>query len=178
MNLLTAIAVYATLCKHKNIPLRFPGPERAADVLYQGTDARLVARATAWAGLAESARNQDCTSPITCRARRGTGMRSFRCTASKLFPFVNLRPGDLRTSSSTAPGTTFRQRSKSGRLASQSASTASKCSSNSSTPWLFVISFRGARCTPHAGWPISAKAGPESPTGRTSSVRRHFGASF
>ena len=59
MNLLTAIAVYANLCKHKNIPLRFPGPERAADVLYQVTDARLLARATAWAGLAESARNQD-----------------------------------------------------------------------------------------------------------------------
>jgi len=59
MNLLTAIAVYANLCKHKNIPLRFPGPEQAADVLYQVTDARLLARATAWAGLAESARNQD-----------------------------------------------------------------------------------------------------------------------
>jgi hypothetical protein len=37
MNLLTAIAVYANLCKHKNIPLRFPGPEQAADVLYQVT---------------------------------------------------------------------------------------------------------------------------------------------
>jgi hypothetical protein len=59
MNLLTAIAVYANLCKHKNIPLRFPGPEQAADVLYQVTDARLLARATAWAGLAENARNQD-----------------------------------------------------------------------------------------------------------------------
>jgi len=59
MNLLTAIAVYATLCKRKDIPLRFPGPELAADVLYQVTDARLLARATAWAGLAESARNQD-----------------------------------------------------------------------------------------------------------------------
>jgi nucleoside-diphosphate-sugar epimerase len=59
MNLLTAIAVYANLCKHKNIPLRFPGPEQAAEVLNQVTDARLLARATAWAGLAESARNQD-----------------------------------------------------------------------------------------------------------------------
>src|ERR1700747_803701 len=59
MNLLTAIAVYATLCKHKNMPLRFPGPGQAADVLYQVTDARLLARATAWAGLADSARNQD-----------------------------------------------------------------------------------------------------------------------
>jgi hypothetical protein len=59
MNLLAAIAVYATLCKHENIPLRFPGPEQAADVMYQITDARLLARATAWAGLAQSARNQD-----------------------------------------------------------------------------------------------------------------------
>jgi hypothetical protein len=32
MNLLTAVAVYANLCKHKKIPLRFPGPEQAADV--------------------------------------------------------------------------------------------------------------------------------------------------
>jgi hypothetical protein len=47
------------LCRHRNIPLRFPGPEQAADVLYQVTDARLLARATAWAGLAEIARNQD-----------------------------------------------------------------------------------------------------------------------
>jgi nucleoside-diphosphate-sugar epimerase len=59
MNLLTAIAVYANLCKHKYIPLRFPGPEQAVDVLYQVTDARLLARATAWAGLAENARDQD-----------------------------------------------------------------------------------------------------------------------
>jgi hypothetical protein len=57
MNLLTAIAVYATLCKHEGIPLRFPGPERAGDVLYQVTDARLLARATAWAGTAPGARN-------------------------------------------------------------------------------------------------------------------------
>jgi hypothetical protein len=57
MNLLTAIAVYATLCEHNSIPLRFPGPEQAADVLYQVTDARLLARAMAWTGLAQSARN-------------------------------------------------------------------------------------------------------------------------
>ncbi|HEY5854969.1 MAG TPA: hypothetical protein VIW24_13170 [Aldersonia sp.] len=47
MNLLTATAVYASLCKYENIPLRFTGPDAAADVLYQVTDARLLARATA-----------------------------------------------------------------------------------------------------------------------------------
>lgn len=58
MNLLTAIAVYTSLCKHENVPLRFPGPDAAADVLYQVTDARLLAKATAWAGTAETARNE------------------------------------------------------------------------------------------------------------------------
>lgn len=58
MNLLTAIAVYASLCKHTNIPLRFPGPELAADAMYQVTDARLLARATAWAGTAQTARDE------------------------------------------------------------------------------------------------------------------------
>jgi nucleoside-diphosphate-sugar epimerase len=58
MNLLTAIAVYATLCSHTGVPLRFPGPDEAARVLYQVTDARLLARATAWAGLADTARNE------------------------------------------------------------------------------------------------------------------------
>lgn len=58
MNLMTAIAVYATLCKHEKIPLRFPGPDLAADALYQVTDARLLARATAWAGTSPTARNE------------------------------------------------------------------------------------------------------------------------
>ncbi len=50
MNLLTALAVYATLCRYEGIPYRFTGPDAAADVLYQVCDARLLARATAWAG--------------------------------------------------------------------------------------------------------------------------------
>lgn len=58
MNLLTAIAVYATLCREQNIPLRFTGPTAAADALYQVTDARLLAKATIWAGHADTARNE------------------------------------------------------------------------------------------------------------------------
>lgn len=58
MNLLTAIAVYATLCRYEGIPFRFTGPDAAADVLYQVADARLLARATAWAGTAPAARNE------------------------------------------------------------------------------------------------------------------------
>lgn len=58
MNLLTAIAVYATLCREQRIPYRFTGPAAAADALYQVTDARLLAKATAWAGHAPLARNE------------------------------------------------------------------------------------------------------------------------
>jgi nucleoside-diphosphate-sugar epimerase len=58
MNLLTAIAVYATLCREEGIPFRFTGPAEAAAALYQVTDARLLARATAWAGHAPGARNE------------------------------------------------------------------------------------------------------------------------
>jgi nucleoside-diphosphate-sugar epimerase len=58
MNLLTAIAVYATLCRHEGVPYRFTGPAQAADVLYQVTDARLLARATVWAGTAPQARDE------------------------------------------------------------------------------------------------------------------------
>ena len=58
MNLLTAIAVYASLCREEGIPYRFTGPDVAADIIYQVCDARLLARATAWAGTSPNARNE------------------------------------------------------------------------------------------------------------------------
>ncbi|MCQ2001330.1 SDR family oxidoreductase [Arthrobacter zhaoxinii] len=50
MNLLMAIAVYASISKELGQPLRFPGTVAAYDALYQVTDAELLARAAVWAG--------------------------------------------------------------------------------------------------------------------------------
>lgn len=55
MNLIPAIGVYAALLKAAGEPLHFPGgPERMA----QAVDADLLARAMAWAGEADAARNE------------------------------------------------------------------------------------------------------------------------
>jgi nucleoside-diphosphate-sugar epimerase len=58
MNLLTAISVYAAISKELGLPLRFPGTEAACRALYQITSADILARATAWAGEAEAAKNE------------------------------------------------------------------------------------------------------------------------
>ncbi len=49
MNMLSGVAVYATICKHLDVPLRFPGTNAAWTALHQATDARIVAEAAAWA---------------------------------------------------------------------------------------------------------------------------------
>lgn len=49
MNMLSGVAVYATICKHLGLPLRFPGSPGAWTALHQATDARIVARAAVWA---------------------------------------------------------------------------------------------------------------------------------
>jgi nucleoside-diphosphate-sugar epimerase len=58
MNLLTVIAVYATISKELGIPLRFPGTEAAYRALYQMTSADILAKATDWAGTAAGAKNE------------------------------------------------------------------------------------------------------------------------
>ena len=58
MNLLLVIGVYAAVCKELGLPMRFPGTRAAYEVLYQTTDAELLARATVWAGSADTARNE------------------------------------------------------------------------------------------------------------------------
>ena len=58
MNLLLVIGVYAAISKELGLPMRFPGTRAAYDVLYQTTDAELLARATVWAGSVDSAANQ------------------------------------------------------------------------------------------------------------------------
>ncbi|MCK1968554.1 SDR family oxidoreductase [Franconibacter sp. IITDAS19] len=58
MNLLMVIAVYGTLAKALGVPMSFPGPREAYDVLYQVTDTRILASAIDWAGENEACRGE------------------------------------------------------------------------------------------------------------------------
>lgn len=58
MNLAIAIAIYASMSKRLNLPLRFPGKPGAYDSLMEMTDAGLLARATIWAATNASCANQ------------------------------------------------------------------------------------------------------------------------
>jgi nucleoside-diphosphate-sugar epimerase len=59
MNLLMVIAAYIAITRELGLPLRFPGPQSVYDsVLYQMTDAQLLAQATMWAGDTPSARGE------------------------------------------------------------------------------------------------------------------------
>ena len=58
MNLGMSIAVYAAISKELGLPLRFPGTEKTYGILYQITSAEILAKATAWAGQSEAAKNE------------------------------------------------------------------------------------------------------------------------
>jgi nucleoside-diphosphate-sugar epimerase len=58
MNLISVIGVYAAISREMGLPLRFPGPERVYNALYQVTSADLLAEATIWAGNTPAAANQ------------------------------------------------------------------------------------------------------------------------
>jgi nucleoside-diphosphate-sugar epimerase len=58
MNLGMSIAVYAVISKELGLPLRFPGTEKTYSILYQITSAEILAKATAWAGQSENAKNE------------------------------------------------------------------------------------------------------------------------
>lgn len=49
MNIALVIGVFAEISRALNIPLRFPGTDRAYEQMVQTTDARLLARASLWA---------------------------------------------------------------------------------------------------------------------------------
>ena len=55
MNLLPAIGVYAALAREQGCQLTFPGRGRG---IHEAVDARLLARALAWAAVAPAARNE------------------------------------------------------------------------------------------------------------------------
>jgi hypothetical protein len=46
MNLILVIGVHAAICREMGLPLRFPGPQKVYDALYQVTSADILAEAT------------------------------------------------------------------------------------------------------------------------------------
>jgi nucleoside-diphosphate-sugar epimerase len=58
LNVVVAIAVYASLSKEAGLPLRFPGKPGAYDKIVEMTDAGLLARATIWAATYPGSANQ------------------------------------------------------------------------------------------------------------------------
>ena len=58
MSLATILAVYGAVCRELRVPMRFPGSQRAYEVLYQVTDAALFGRAARWAATSADASNQ------------------------------------------------------------------------------------------------------------------------
>jgi len=57
-NVVTVVAIYATVCKALGLPLHFPGNAAAYGMLFQMTDARLLARGMIWAAETQSDRNE------------------------------------------------------------------------------------------------------------------------
>ncbi|SNT26288.1 SDR family oxidoreductase [Rhodococcoides kyotonense] len=57
MNLATVIAVYASMSREMNVPLRFPGKQGAFSSLLEMTDADLLAEATVWAATTDECAN-------------------------------------------------------------------------------------------------------------------------
>lgn len=58
LNLVSLIAVYASVSKELNVPFRFPGKPGAYHPLIEMTDADLLAKATVWAATTPQAANQ------------------------------------------------------------------------------------------------------------------------
>ena len=54
MNIALAVGVFAELSRELGVPMRFPGTDKAYHQLVQFTDARLLARASAWAATKEN----------------------------------------------------------------------------------------------------------------------------
>jgi nucleoside-diphosphate-sugar epimerase len=58
MNMGTTLAVYASICKEKSLPFRWPGSEAQWKGLSDVTDARILAKHLVWAATNEVARNE------------------------------------------------------------------------------------------------------------------------
>ena len=58
MNIIGTLCVYAVICKHEGIPLKFPGSKVAWENYYVASDADLIAKQQIWAVVEPSARNE------------------------------------------------------------------------------------------------------------------------
>ncbi|XP_004300685.1 PREDICTED: 3-oxo-Delta(4,5)-steroid 5-beta-reductase-like [Fragaria vesca subsp. vesca] len=58
INILASLCVYAAICKHEGMPLRFPGTKGAWNCLSTASDADLIAEQQIWAAVDPYARNQ------------------------------------------------------------------------------------------------------------------------
>uniref|UniRef100_A0A5B6ZSI0 Iridoid synthase n=1 Tax=Davidia involucrata TaxID=16924 RepID=A0A5B6ZSI0_DAVIN len=58
MNLIGSVCVYATICKHENTPLKFPGSKAAWNSYSNASDADLIAEQQIWAAVDPNAKNE------------------------------------------------------------------------------------------------------------------------
>ncbi|XP_047334909.1 (S)-8-oxocitronellyl enol synthase ISY1-like [Impatiens glandulifera] len=58
MNSVGSLCVYATICKHEGLPLKFPGSKGAWDGYYDASDADLIAEHQIWAAVDPYAKNE------------------------------------------------------------------------------------------------------------------------
>ncbi|KAF7817450.1 3-oxo-Delta(4,5)-steroid 5-beta-reductase [Senna tora] len=58
MNLIGTLCVYAAICKHEGVPLKFPGTKAAWECYSVASDADLIAEQQIWAAVEPCARNQ------------------------------------------------------------------------------------------------------------------------
>lgn len=58
MNLIGTLCVYATICKHEGVPLRFPGTKEAWECYSDASDADLIAEHQIWAAVDPYAKNE------------------------------------------------------------------------------------------------------------------------
>ncbi|XP_050220583.1 (S)-8-oxocitronellyl enol synthase CYC2-like [Mercurialis annua] len=62
-NTLVALSVYATICKYKKLPFKYPGSKYTWEHFCDMSDARLLAEQQIWAAITDKAKNQafNCT---------------------------------------------------------------------------------------------------------------------
>lgn len=63
MNLVGSLCVYAAICKHEGVPMKFPGSKAAWECYSQASDADLIAEHQIWAAVDPYAKNEafDCS---------------------------------------------------------------------------------------------------------------------
>ncbi|KAM0011924.1 putative 3-oxo-5-beta-steroid 4-dehydrogenase [Helianthus debilis subsp. tardiflorus] len=58
INLIGALCVYATICKHEGVPLKFPGTKEGWESYHDCSDADLIAEQHIWAAVDPNAKNE------------------------------------------------------------------------------------------------------------------------